>query len=263
MLIRKMLADLVPERFVSDQRYRNGHIRVINPVRGREILGVHVPDMKALAKQLSKREDAIDVIRRFKTTHDSEPFSLCYEELVVWGLMINAVKVSWDVREKLLLDFIPAIDNWGVCDTFCADAKWGKDKARLWEFLGRFRQSDREFELRFAVIMSMCYLLDDEYFPKVCAWLDSVNTECVKSSYIPAKQVDSECLHTGMGVVNGEVPYYVNMAVAWFLATALAKMPVKTREYLESCSLPQIIMRLYVRKAKESFRTRNIEPFNG
>ena len=52
----------------------------------------------------------------------------------------------------------------------------------------------------------------------------------------------------------------VRMAVAWLLATALAKIPDQTREYVNHCRLPEDVIRLYKRKARESFRTRDVNP---
>ena len=62
------------------------------------------------------------------------------------------------------------------------------------------------------------------------------------------------------GVAKGESPYYVRMAVAWLLATALAKIPDMTRSYVNSCNLPEDVIRLYKRKARESFKTRDVNP---
>ena len=64
----------------------------------------------------------------------------------------------------------------------------------------------------------------------------------------------------GKGVAIGEEPYYVRMAIAWLLATALAKIPDFTRAYVNSCNLSEDIIRLYKRKARESLRTRDVNP---
>ena len=61
-------------------------------------------------------------------------------------------------------------------------------------------------------------------------------------------------------MAKGERPYYVRMAVAWLLATALAKFPDQTRAYVNACNLPEDVIRLYKRKARESFRTRDVNP---
>jgi 3-methyladenine DNA glycosylase AlkD len=58
--------------------------------------------------------------------------------------------------------------------------------------------------------------------------------------------------------VQGAAPYYVRMAVAWLLATALAKFPDRTRSFVNASRLPDDVLRLYVRKARESFRTRTV-----
>ena len=61
-------------------------------------------------------------------------------------------------------------------------------------------------------------------------------------------------------MAKGERPYYVRMAVAWLLATALAKLPDQTRAYVNDCNLPEDVIKLYKRKARESFRTRDVNP---
>lgn len=281
-----MLMPLVSERFADDPKYREGHVRIINPLPERRILGVHVPEMKALAKQLVRREDALMLIREFEneawTVDGGLPGKgMPYEELIVWGLMIDYLKVSWDVRAEMLRKFVPVLDNWGVCDTFCSNAKWvsaGGGTSRipsykctrqeLWDFLQPYWSSHGEFEVRFAVVLSMVHFLDDVWFPQVCRMIDAIDFGGIRSEYISAKEAKRKGVsgvglasHVHRGVVLGEPPYYVRMAVAWLLATALSKMPERTREYVNASRLPEDVKRLYARKARESFRTRTVSPF--
>ena len=199
--------------------------------------------------------------------------------------MLDNMKIPLDERLDLLGKFIPNIDNWAVCDTVCCAAKWAghreTDKNRLWDFLGKLRDSDREFEVRFATIMTMCYFLEPEWLPGVFKETDRIDFGRIRSEYIPlaekkslpanryAKAAEPETVPCGYGyclsgfrtgTVPGQSPYYVRMGVAWLLATALAKFPEQTREYVRSCNLPDDVVRLYVRKAKESFRTRDTDP---
>lgn len=260
-MIEHLLLPLVSERFKTDSRYREGHVRIINALKGRQILGVHVPQMKSLAKELSKSEEALEILSGFEKEFLSDRFSLSYEETVVWGLMINYLKVPMDVRLNLLTRFIPVIDNWGVCDTFCSNAKWVKDSDDFWAYLQPFWRSDREFEVRFAVVMSMILYLNEKDFTKVCNKLESLDFQKIKSEYISLKESRGVSLPVGSGIALGQPPYYVRMAVAWLLATALSKIPDTTREYVNSSTLPQDVIRLYVRKARESFKTRDVIPF--
>jgi hypothetical protein len=61
------------------------------------------------------------------------------------------------------------------------------------------------------------------------------------------------------GSVQGTSPYYVRMGAAWLLATSLAKFPERTRCFVRNSAIPPDVVKLYVRKARESFRTRMVE----
>ena len=255
-MIERLLTPLISQRFLEDERYRNGHLRVINALNDVRILGVHIPELKKLAKELSKRPDAAELITLFEA--ESAASRLCFEEKLIWGLMINALNATEEHKLALLKAFVPVIDNWAVCDTICCNIKWIKDKNALWEFLQPYFDSDREFEVRFAVVMSMIFFLDAESFPKVAARLDSLNFSRIHSEFMSPKE--AKHAEQVRGVAKGERPYYVRMAVAWLLATALAKIPEMTRAYVNSCRLPEDVIRLYKRKARESFKTRDVNP---
>ena len=255
-MIEHLLTPLISQRFLDEERYRNGHLRVINALDDVRILGVHIPQLKKLAKELSRRPDAADLIASFEA--ESVKGTLCFEEKLVWGLMINALKATQEHKLALLRTFVPVMDNWAVCDTICCNIKWIKDKEALWEYLQSYFDSDREFEVRFAVVMSMIFFLEAESFQKVTERLDSIDFSRIQSEFLSPKE--AKLAEQARGVAKGERPYYVRMAVAWLLATALAKLPDLTRAYVNTCNLPQDVIRLYKRKARESFRTRDVNP---
>lgn len=257
-MIIDILNPLVCPRFVEDERYRQGHIRIINAIPGRRIIGLHVPEMKSVAKQIANSENAEDILNGFEREFAKDRFSLCYEETVIWGLVINAMKCSVEQRLNRLRRFVPVIDNWGVCDTFCCNTKWANrvHDDELWTFLQSYFDSEKEFEVRFAVVMSMCHLLKYEWLERVFSRLEKINFSEMHSEYVSHKEVVSS--PKDKGVVLGAPPYYVRMAVAWCLATSLAKFPEKTRYFVRASALPEDVKRLYVRKAKESLRTRNV-----
>ena len=255
-MIEHLLTPLISQRFLEDERYRNGQLRVINALNDVRILGVHIPELKRLARELSRRDNAAELIASFEA--ESTAGSLCFEEKLVWGLMINALKATEERKLALLKAFVPVMDNWAVCDTICCNIKWIRDRNALWEYLQPFFDSDKEFEVRFAVVMSMIFFLDAESFPNVAARLDFLDFSIIQSAYLSPNE--AKLTEQVRGVVKGERPYYVRMAVAWLLATALAKIPDTTREYVSSCNLPEDVIRLYKRKARESFKTRNVTP---
>ena len=268
-MIKHLLQPLVCERFRSDARYREGHLRVVNALPERRVLGLHSPEIKAVAKRLSREGgevvmpdgthricvNGVEVIRAFETVPSE---NLCYEETVIWGYLINLEKYSLDERLAKLSRYVPVLDNWAVCDSYCAHAKWmvRADKAVLWAFLERWFDSECEFEVRFAVVVAMCYFLNEEWLNKVFERINSLDFDRIKSKY---KSVKGKTKMAQQGTVQGAEPYYVRMGVAWLLATALAKFPDQTRAFVRSSNLPADVVKLYIRKARESFRTRTVE----
>ena len=123
-MIEHKLTSLICERFLREEKYRQGHIRIINALPGRRILGLHLPEMKQVAKELARQADVLDVLHAFEQEHQTDRFGLTYEETLVWGLTINALKCTSDERLNLLKKYIPVLDNWAVCDSFCCNAKW-------------------------------------------------------------------------------------------------------------------------------------------
>ena len=243
-MIEERLIPLICERFLNDEKYRQGHIRIINALPGRRILGLHLPGMKQVAKVLAKQVDALEVLHGFEQEHQANRFSLTYEETLVWGLTINALKCTPEERFTLLSSYIPVLDNWAVCDSFCCNAKWALKlpPQTLWEFLSPYFHSDKEFEVRFAIVMSMCYLMKEEWLPIIFHQLEELDLSKIHSEYTSLPS-----------------PYYVRMA--WLLATALAKFTDETRAFVNASSLTEDVKRLYARKARESFRTKNIAAF--
>lgn len=242
-MIEEMLLPLVPNKFVTNEKFRVWHLNVLNVLPSMRVMGLRVGDMRRVAKELAKKEEGLEYISRFAQTFKQNRSALCYEEVMVWGMMINAVKCTDEERIQLLEDFVPAIDNWAVCDTYCSDAKWMKKlpKDKLWRLLEPYFDSVREFDVRFAVVIAMWYLLEEKDLEKIFANLEQINFSAIQSEYnMPLSA------------------YYAKMSVAWLLATALAKHPEQTREFVRKNTLPEDIIRLYVRKARESFRTKDV-----
>ena len=228
----------VCERFKTDEKYRTGHIRIVAAKPGTEIIGLHTPQMKAFAKEAAARPQWREDLEFVASSAAISPLS--HDERIIWGLTVDYVKC--DVAERLaLIDrFLPYIDNWAICDTFCSNAAWAKKRdARpvVWNYICKKLESPEEFVRRTGIILMLSSFLVDEYVEKC---FDAISS---------------------MGLKDGE-PYYVRMGVAWFLATALAKYEDLTRNFVSSSNLPADIVSLYVRKARESFRTKTVKPLN-
>ena len=106
------------------------------------------------------------------------------------------------------------------------------------------------------MVVAMCYFLNEEWLDKVFGRINGLDFGCIKSKYKTAKGKPKVAQQ---GTVQGAEPYYMRMGVAWLLATALAKFPEQTRTFVRLSHLPEDVVKLYIRKARESFRTRTVE----
>ena len=76
-----------------------------------DVLGARNPDMRDLAKRIAKDD--------WRSYIDSwEP--VYFEDYMLRGMVIAYAKM--DVHERLeeYRRFVPLIDNWSVCDSFCS-----------------------------------------------------------------------------------------------------------------------------------------------
>lgn len=181
------------------------------------ILGVRLPLLRKLAARIVKGNWRLYLEQ---ATDNS------MEEVMLQGFVIGCCKA--DTEEKLLLaaDFIPKIDCWSVCDSFCGSLKVSSEnKERVWEFIQPYLESQKEYEIRFGVVMLLHYL-QPEYAPHAFAHFDRIKQE----------------------------GYYVKMAVAWVLSMYYVNLPDLTMEYLKRNELDDFTYNKALQKIMESLR---------
>lgn len=184
---------------LAEPQYRDFNAKLIPNTP--DILGVRIPRLQELARRIAK-SDWRDYLQR---TEDR-----FFEEVVIRAMVLAYAPLNETGRLALVADFIPRIDNWAVCDTLCGRLKSAATQQELyWEFLGSYLDSSKEFELRFAVVMLLCYYINEDYLERVLLVLDGIR-------------------HEG---------YYVSMAVAWAVSYCFFKFPERTMAYLLSCNL--------------------------
>ncbi|ROR27437.1 3-methyladenine DNA glycosylase AlkD [Mobilisporobacter senegalensis] len=180
------------------------------------ILGVRLPALRKIAKQIAK-----DDWRTFLSNADNEYF----EEIMLQGMVIGCSKADIDETLDHVKKFVPKIDNWSICDSFCAGLKITKqNKERVWEFLKPYFSSEREYDIRFGVVMLLNYYIVDEYIRKVLTTLDHIK-------------------HEG---------YYAKMAVAWAVSICYIRLPKQTLRYLKNNQLDDFTYNKALQKITES-----------
>lgn len=182
------------------------------------ILGVRLPDLRKLAKTIAKGD-----WREFIESTDSKYF----EEIMLQGMVIGYSKADIEEILSYAANFIPKIDNWSTCDSFCSGLKITKDnKEQVWKFLMPYFLSNKEFEVRFGVVMLLNFFIEEAYISRVLELLDSIK-------------------HEG---------YYVKMAVAWAVSICYIKLPKPTMVYLKNSRLDDFTYNKALQKITESYR---------
>lgn len=182
------------------------------------VIGVRLPELRKLAKRIAKGD-----WRAYMAEAESDYF----EEVMLQGMVLGYVKTDLEEILQYTADFVPKINNWSVCDSFCTGLKFTRqNKERVWEFIMPYLLSHKEYEIRFAVVMMLSYFIEEEYIERILQLLDKVS-------------------HEG---------YYVKMAVAWAISICYVKMPEPTLKYLTSNTLDDFTYNKALQKITESYR---------
>lgn len=208
--ILKLLNSVADKKWAEDIYHKN----IVNTKA--TILGVRTPEMRKLARSLSKQDNVINLL--------SDEF---FEESMLHGFFLGYEK-DIDKAYCMIMDFLPHIDNWAVCDQTCASMKvFKKDENNL--YLDRFISLSldfREFYARVGLIMLMTYYLKDDSIKKILDILPKIQNHS----------------------------YYVDMAVAWLISFAFVKFREQTLKLIQSRTLCKFVQNKAICKCRDSFR---------
>ena len=180
------------------------------------ILGGRQPDCRALAKELCREADIGEFLAELPHRY--------LDENNLHALILNEEK-DYTAAVAAVDAFLPYVDNWATCDSLRPKA-FKKHPPALPDECRRWMQSGETYTVRFGIEMLMTHYLDADFRPE---YLKEV-------SIIESKE------------------YYVNMMIAWYFATALAKQYDAAIPYIEQRRLNTWTHNKTIRKAIESYR---------
>lgn len=203
---------------LADEDYKSFNSKLC-PDTKMEMLGIRIPKLRALAKEVVKEHLWEEFLKEAKDKY--------FEEIILQGFVIAYSKKSLEEKFEYMKPFIPKMDSWAITDTFTPTLKIkDKDLEMYWNFIMPYIKSNKEFEIRFAIISMLDYFIRDEYVDEVIKILDGIN-------------------HEG---------YYVKMGVAWTLAEIGIKYNSKLMKYLENNNLDKFTFNKTLQKMIESYR---------
>lgn len=200
----------------QDMEYRAFQAKLMPNVDIEKIVGVRTPALRKLAKQLSKNPD----IEIFLNTlpHDY------YDEYNLHGFIISECK-NYDRAIAYVDAFLPYVDNWATCDLLSPKC-FKKNRTILMSDIDRWISSNQTYTIRFGVEMLMSHYLDEDFKPEYHEKVSAIQSE----------------------------EYYINMMLAWYFATALAKQWESTIGYIRDKRLNPWVHNKTIQKAVESYR---------
>ncbi len=201
---------------MKDDKYRDFTSKLIPTVEKSRIIGVKTPELRKFAKEIFKEKN-------YENFLNSLPHKY-HEENSLHGFIIENIK-DFNRVIGYLEKFFPYIDNWATCDLISPKIF----KKYLPELIFKIKEwinSDRVYSVRFGVEMLMTHYLDDNFLPEYLKLVADIKSD----------------------------EYYINMMIAWYFATALAKQYDFAVKYIENKKLDVWVHNKSIQKAIESRR---------
>lgn len=200
---------------LRDAEYAQFQAKLIPGISPDSIIGVRVPVLRKIAKQLIKKPESRQFLKSLPHKY--------FDENILHGLLLSELT---DYGNCIALTdlFLPYVDNWAVCDIMSPKVL-KKHKSELMQSIRKWSKSSHTYTCRFGLEMLMRHFLDTDFSPKYLEIPTSTRSE----------------------------DYYVRMMVAWFLTTALTKQWNATIPIIESKVLLPWIHNKTIQKACESF----------
>lgn len=201
---------------LQDLKYRDLQIKLIPTIDPRSIIGVRTPELRSMAKDALKAGNYMDFLTDLPHKY--------FEENQLHAFIISGIKDLNECMEELE-KFLPYVDNWATCDQMSPKI-FRKHKDVLLTRVKEWIGSDRAYTIRFGVGMLMEHFLDEDYDPQYPEMVAGIRSE----------------------------EYYVNMMIAWYFATALAKQYDSILPFIEEKRLDDWTHNKAIQKSVESRR---------
>lgn len=200
----------------QDKKYQAFQSNLTPTVKQNTTIGVRTPQLRKMAKEFIKREDANIFLQSLPHTY--------FEENQLHGMMLSEIK-DFQKCIDFVSTFLPYVDNWATCDQMIPKV-FKKHKQELLPYIQTWIKSDHTYTVRFAIKMLMEHFLDDDFDLRYPEMVSSVKSD----------------------------EYYINMMSAWYFATALAKQYDAILPFLTEGKLTPWVHNKTIQKAIESYR---------
>lgn len=198
----------------QDKEYKKLQERTIPG--SREVIGVRTPILRNYAKELAKRDDIDEFLKDLPHKY--------FDEDQLHAFIISLTK-DYEKAVEQLNQFLPYVNNWATCDQMSPKI-FKKHKKKLTKEINKWLKSKDTYTIRFGIGMLMEHFLDEDFDIKYAEKVAKIRS--------------------------GE--YYINMMIAWYFATALAKQYDAIIPFIENKKLDTWTHNKAIQKSVESYR---------
>lgn len=195
----------------GDEKYRTFHSKLLKNDKI-NLIGIRTPILRKLAKEWKGETETF-------LTFPDEFYEITFLKCALVAMLPYEEFIA---RVDML---VPLLDNWATCDTFDAPCV-KRHREEFLPFIKRYLQSDKEFTVRYGLVMLLHYYVEEKYLPLI---FDSVRN---------LKKND----------------YYIMMGAAWLISEVLVKFYDRGVAFLQEGSMPKEMHNKAIQKARESFR---------
>lgn len=260
--MRKEIRELLAQ--YTDTKYKDFSQGLI-PGAAKPLMGVRLPQLRQAAKSIVNDKENKARWQEEIVSCEGEYEDIYFEETMLRGMLIGygTAKKGFSYEEGIayLKSFIPHIDNWSVCDSFCNSFTFAnRYRDEVWEFMQPYLYSDREYEVRVSLILLLSQYLKYDTDNKKIARNRTIGVGDIADSF-PNKEY-SVCtraqypyLDKILATLNRtfEQGYYAQMAAAWLMAETFVCFPYEsTRMLAENCQMDEWTYNKTLQKIRES-----------
>lgn len=200
----------------KDEKYKEFHSSIVSNSKY-EMIGIRVPAMRQIAKEISKT-NIEDFLKYSRDTY--------YEEVMIQGFVISHIKDE-EIFYKYFKDFINKVDNWAICDSFCSSIKIvEKYEEKYFQEAIQMALNSEEFKSRIGLVIILNHF---------------INKENLKIIFDTLNKIESDM-------------FYINMAEAWLLCEMYIKHTKETTKFLQKNKLNKFTQNKAISKIHDSYR---------
>ena len=202
---------------LKDEKYKEFHKSLVLDSKY-EMIGIRVPIMKNIAKQIAKASNIEDFLEYSKDNY--------YEEIMIQGLVISHIKDE-KIFYRYFKKHINKIDNWALCDTFCSAIKIvEKYEEKYFKEMINLSLEEKEFISRVGLVTILAHFINEKNLDIIFETLNKIETD----------------------------KFYINMAEAWLVCEMYIKYPDKTLEFIKNNNLNKFTQNKSISKIRDSYR---------